>query len=179
MKKYVLSLDHGASTGFSVLKVENESVEICEYGLINLSKMTILERYETYKALFERIFLTYKIDYICTEKLNIAGSRFGLKSILPLTELKAIIKLLAESYRCEILESNPMSMKKYVTGTGRADKDIMAAAIIDMFKLPQAILKPYPSRKIKVYDIIDSIAVGYYAMCIKEDNKLICKEFDV
>ena len=157
----VLSVDHGTRSGYSVFKDE----KYIESGIVTLDSVTSLRK--AHKEFF-LIFSMYKPDVLVVEKVNVAGSKFGGTNIVKLAQLQGIILLLADTFNCKVIEVNPMSMKKVITGNGKAEKREVAECIAKRWGLnPNHICLPvYYNKKdgVKTYlaDESDAIALGTY-----------------
>lgn len=157
----VLSVDHGARSGYSVFE-DNEYVES---GVVTLDSVTSLRQAQVE---FYQIFSFYKPEILVVEKVNVSGAKFGGTNIVKLAQLQAILLLLADMFKCEVVEVNPMSMKKSITGNGRAEKREVAECVAKQWSLnPNHICEPiFYKRKegIKHYlaDESDAIALGTY-----------------
>ena len=157
----VLSVDHGTRSGYSVFKDE----KYIESGIVTLDSVTSLRK--AHKEFF-LIFSMYKPDVLVVEKVNVAGSKFGGTNIVKLAQLQAIVLLLADTFNCKVIEVNPMSMKKVITGNGKAEKREVAECIAKRWGLnPNHICVPVYYKKkdgVKTYlaDESDAIALGTY-----------------
>ena len=157
----VLSVDHGTRSGYSAFKDE----KYIESGIVTLDSVTSLRK--AHKEFF-LIFSMYKPDVLVVEKVNVAGSKFGGTNIVKLAQLQAIVLLLADTFNCKVIEVNPMSMKKVITGNGKAEKREVAECIAKRWGLnPNHICVPVYYKKkdgVKTYlaDESDAIALGTY-----------------
>lgn len=157
----VLSVDHGARSGYSVFEDE----KYIESGIVTLDSVTSLRQAQTE---FYQIFSFYNPDVVVVEKVNVAGSKFGGTNIVKLAQLQGIVLLLADMFKCEVKEVNPMSMKKVITGNGKAEKREVAECIAKRWGLnPNHICAPVYYKKkdgVKTYlaDESDAIALGTY-----------------
>ena len=157
----VLSVDHGTRSGYSVFKDE----KYIESGIVTLDSVTSLRK--AHKEFF-LIFSMYKPAALVVEKANVAVSNFGGTNIVKLAQLQAIVLLLADTFNCKVIEVNPMSMKKVITGNGKAEKREVAECIAKRWSLnPNHICVPVYYKKkdgIKTYlaDESDAIALGTY-----------------
>ena len=157
----VLSVDHGARSGYSIFR----DGKYIESGIVTLDSVTSLRK--AHKEFF-LIFSMYKPDVLVVEKVNVAGSKFGGTNIVKLAQLQAIVLLLADTFNCKVIEVNPMSMKKVITGNGKAEKREVAECIAKRWGLnPNHICVPVYYKKkdgIKNYlaDESDAIALGTY-----------------
>ena len=157
----VLSVDHGTRSGYSIFR----DGKYIESGIVTLDSVTSLRK--AHKEFF-LIFSMYKPDVLVVEKVNVAGSKFGGTNIVKLAQLQAIVLLLADMFKCEVKEVNPMSMKKVITGNGKAEKREVAECIAKRWGLnPNHICVPVYYKKkdgVKTYlaDESDAIALGTY-----------------
>ena len=157
----VLSVDHGTRSGYSIFR----DGKYVESGIVTLDSVTSLRK--AHKEFF-LIFSMYKPDVLVVEKVNVAGSKFGGTNIVKLAQLQAIVLLLADTFNCKVIEVNPMSMKKVITGNGKAEKREVAECIAKRWGLnPNHICVPVYYKKkdgVKTYlaDESDAIALGTY-----------------
>lgn len=157
----VLAIDHGTSTGYAFF----EDDKFIEGGILRLQDVTKLgEAYDTYKPLF----MLYKPDMVVLEKVNVGGIRFGAMNVIKLAQLQAILRLLCYEFNIEPFEVNPTSMKKELTGNGRAEKGDVALALTNIWEvsLDDIVIPVYYKKKegIKelIYDKSDAVALGTY-----------------
>lgn len=157
----ILSVDHGTRSGYSIFRDD----KYIESGIVTLDSVTSLRK--AHKEFF-LIFSMYKPDVLVVEKVNVAGSKFGGTNIVKLAQLQAIVLLLADTFNCKVIEVNPMSMKKVITGNGKAEKREVAECIAKRWSLnPNHICVPVYYKKkdgVKTYlaDESDAIALGTY-----------------
>ena len=157
----ILSVDHGTRSGYSIFR----DGKYIESGIVTLDSVTSLRK--AHKEFF-LIFSMYKPDVLVVEKVNVAGSKFGGTNIVKLAQLQAIVLLLADTFNCKVIEVNPMSMKKVITGNGKAEKREVAECIAKRWGLnPNHICVPVYYKKkdgVKTYlaDESDAIALGTY-----------------
>lgn len=157
----ILSVDHGTRSGYSIFRDD----KYIESGIVTLDSVTSLRK--AHKEFF-LIFSMYKPDVLVVEKVNVAGSKFGGTNIVKLAQLQAIVLLLADTFNCKVIEVNPMSMKKVITGNGKAEKREVAECIAKRWGLnPNHICVPVYYKKkdgVKTYlaDESDAIALGTY-----------------
>ena len=157
----VLSVDHGTRSGYSVFEDE----KYIESGIVTLDSVTSLRQAQME---FYQIFSFYEPNVVVVEKVNVAGSKFGGTNIVKLAQLQGIVLLLADMFKCKVVEVNPMSMKKVITGNGKAEKREVAECVAKLWSLnPNHICVPVYYKKkdgIKNYlaDESDAIALGTY-----------------
>ena len=163
MNNITLAVDHGARSGYSIFT----NGKYTHSGIVELGDVKSLRK--AYKE-FNNIFAIYKPTNVVIEKVNVAGTKFGGENIVKLAQLQAVVILLAQQYGCFVQEVNPMQLKKYITGNGRAEKREVAMHIAKKWHLnPDHICVPqyYKLKKgVKGYeaDESDAIALGTYAM---------------
>lgn len=157
----ILAFDHGTNTGWCVLELKNNELKLIDKGIIKME--THSDYYEFYNA-FGDVFKKYEKNcpFLCLEKVNIAGAKFGYTSVIRLTEIRTILKLLGNERAMEIIEVNPMTLKKYMCDTSKVSKSDVANKVSDVFDIEykEIVLKAH--TKTPMYDIADSIAIGYY-----------------
>lgn len=162
-KQRILAIDHGTTSGIaSFVDGKYHISEVLHLGDIS----DLIKAYRE----FERVFYLLIPNVVVVEKVNVSGAKFGGETVIKLAQLQAMIKLLAQRFNCKIIEINPMSMKKHIAGSGRAEKQDVAEAVARRWNLnPKHICVPeYFKRKegIKRYhaDESDAIALGTYAL---------------
>lgn len=159
----ILSVDHGTRSGFSVF----EDASYITSGTISLKNVESL--CDCYSKFFE-LFSIHRPEYVIIEKINVSGVKFGGDNVVKLARLQGVIVMLAQAFNCDVVEVNPMSMKKYIVGNGRAEKQDVAKVVADKFNLIQehiCVPKYYKKKSgIKSYeaDESDAIALGVYAI---------------
>lgn len=165
----VLAIDHGSVSGYSVFKYVDNKVKLVEKGFVRFKSETTYEyMYDEFYPIFRKYEKEAK--YIFLEKVNIIGAKFNADAIIRLCEIRAIIKLLAYEHKLNIVEVNPMTLKKHITGNGKATKMEVANEICTMFELDIKDVVPKLHTKKPEFDLTDSIGIGYTGMC-KSFNK--------
>ena len=162
MNNITLAVDHGARSGYSIFT----NGKYTHSGIVELGDVKSLRK--AYKE-FNNIFAIYKPTNVVIEKVNVAGTKFGGENIVKLAQLQVVVILLAQQYGCFVQEVNPMQLKKYITGNGRAEKREVAEVVADFRGLnSNHICVPVHFKRkdgIKTYlaDESDAIALGIYA----------------
>ena len=120
----ILGIDPGtATTGFGLLKVDGKGYDAVEFGLIETDKNgSPSKRLETiYKELLN-ILKKYKPDVMAIEKLFFATNA---KTAMRVGQAQGVMLLSASMVNTEVVEYAPGTIKKVVTGDGRADKKVV------------------------------------------------------
>ncbi len=118
----ILGIDPGtATTGYGVIKINgNNTLEIIEYGLVETSKGTALPvRLMDIHAKFIEIFARIRPNVVAIERLFFATNA---KTAISVGQAQGVMFLSAASAGVPIYEYSPMTIKKVVAGSGRADK---------------------------------------------------------
>lgn len=119
----VLGIDPGtATTGYGVIRVNGgASIDVVDYGLIETSKEdepgTRLMR--IYDELVEAIIGKHKPDIFVIEKLFFATN---VKTAMRVGQAQGAMLMAAARHGLSAYEYSPMTIKKVLTGNGRADK---------------------------------------------------------
>ena len=159
-----MAFDHGASYGMAFMV--NGTLQ--RYEQNNLKKEDSLK--EFYNAVTGRV-IYWQPDVIVIEKINVAGTTFGGNNVVRLAELRAIIKLVCEERGIKCVEVNPTTMKKYITGYGKATKREVAEVLgatygIDADEIckPEYYVKGDKKGQVKKYiaEASDAIALAHY-----------------
>ncbi|MFF2531453.1 crossover junction endodeoxyribonuclease RuvC [Brevibacillus sp. NPDC058079] len=137
-----IGIDQGiADCGFSVVKLtEHGELIVLKSGIIKTSSESPLpQRMTLLYSLLMDLVETYKPDIIGCEKLFFnprqKASSDGKKgrnksaSIVMTNMATGIINLIAGRKQVQLQEFVPGTVKKYVAGSGRADKDAVIAAV--------------------------------------------------
>lgn len=168
----ILAFDHGTDSGWCVLELKGNELKLIDKGII---EMTSDSNYQDFYEEFKEIFIKYEkmCPYVCLEKANIQGAKFNFDAITRLIEIRAMLKLLADERCMEVIEVNPMTLKKMVAGTAKASKAEVANSVSDTFNIEfkDIVLKAH-TKKPK-YEISDSIGIGYVGaiqLCV--NNKI-------
>lgn len=154
----VMGLDHATSSGVAI--IENGNIIFTErFELIETGDMRLCE----FKDIITNIIEKYEPDIIALEKpahlrnANILRYLIGLYSIALEVATRRFI---------EIVTVNPTTMKKWLTGDGRADKEHVAKALQERtgndFR-EYIFYKKDPMRVKEVkYDVCDALSLALY-----------------
>ncbi len=145
----ILGIDPGFSvTGFGVLKKQNGTVFLIDYGDLRMRPT---------KSLAERIhifhdFFTEKINQWQVTDLALETPFLGknAQNFLKLGYLRGILYLLSDCHSLALHEFAPREVKQAVTGYGGASKEQVARIILQLFPRMQM-----PKK----LDVTDALAV--------------------
>lgn len=147
-----------SSTGYSVIEVVKDKIEIIDWGKI-VTKKGDFEN-EDYRMNFianeiSNIIHKWGIELVVAENQFISGRT---SAIMPLRKLLGYVcRLVYHEYKLRIEYLAPLSVKKRITGTGGATKEMVAKKIQEEYKD----IGEYSDKagKKKTSDIYDAIAV--------------------
>lgn len=165
----ILGIDPGtATTGFGLIeKHEGKDFEILEWGLIETDKETkpnirLHEIHEQMISILEK----FKPDVLVMEKVFMFNNA---KTVIRVSQAQGVILLASANsgFSLEVFEYAPQTIKKLITGSGRAKKkemDIAVRAILgsklDKKDLKDGFGKSRKMTKTYVDNAIDALAIA-------------------
>ena len=135
----IIGIDPGlATSGFGVLRKENDKIIPVSYGVIRTSSEKqnperLMEIYNEMNALFEK----YSPSEVAVEKLFFTNN---VTSAMGVSEARGVIFLAARQRNIPVIEYTPRQIKQAITGSGRADKKQMQEMIkrlLDLDDIPK------------------------------------------
>lgn len=117
----ILGIDPGtATTGYGLVRLNGGGNEVVTWGLIETSKETLKEKrldfiFEETLALINR----HKPDVFVFEKVFFANNA---KTVIAVGQAQGVMLLAASKARVPVTEYAPGTIKKMITGSGRANK---------------------------------------------------------
>lgn len=154
----IMGIDHGTSSGICIMEDGNiiyrERLELKEIGNRRLCE---------FKDRVAKLMSIYEPNVIALEKPAHLRNAEILRYLIGLYSMA-----LEEATRrdIEIVCVVPTTMKKYIAGNGRADKEDMAKAIQRIFNEDYREYIYYKKDKNKVkeikYDVVDAISLAFY-----------------
>ncbi len=124
----ILGIDPGtATTGYGVINTKGNDFDVVKWGLIETDKDGLKERrldviyQETLK-----IIKTYKPDLFVMEKIFFASNA---KTVIAVGQAQGVMLLAASHQSIRVAEYAPGTIKKVITGSGRANKKEVQQAI--------------------------------------------------
>ena len=135
----ILGIDPGtATTGFGVIKIEKQKIELLDYGCIETPKtLKLPERLNQIAQDLEELVRMWQPDSIAIEELFFSKN---VKTAMHVAHARGAImqKLSSEGY--EIHEYKPQTIKESVCSYGKAEKlqvQKMVKMILHMDHLPE------------------------------------------
>jgi crossover junction endodeoxyribonuclease RuvC len=124
----ILGIDPGtATTGFGLIEVNGKSLMVKEWGLIETDKGALPgDRLVNINEQFTKLLKDLSPDIISIEKLFFATNA---KTAMSVGQAIGIIIYTAAKAGIKIVEYAPGTVKKQITGSGRADKKMIQKAV--------------------------------------------------
>jgi Holliday junction resolvasome RuvABC endonuclease subunit len=168
MSKKCLAIDHGKTTGYAVL--EHKVTPIV--GTFTLQEKELNERLVEFYGHIDKLIQEYKPDIIACE---FPSDMINAQTARQLIGYYTIVKLLAGLYNIPVEECYISTVRKLVTGTGRAEKINVCDSLALKLKIDRSMLETpiyYKSKtdkyagKVKdyIYDKSDALALAYYTL---------------
>lgn len=160
--EYVLGIDSSlSSTGWAILTKEKRP-KLISYGKIRTEKdkkekesKDLIHRYELITKELDKLFETCKINSVVIEQPNTSRNLDITRKLVGLYQIIKFYIYLRNSIYVE--ELNTKTVKKFVSGSGNADKFQMVQAINRIFKTKFRFSENGDSDD----DICDAISVAY------------------
>ena len=154
----ILSVDQGlANFGYAVLSKTDEKIELITYGcFVTKSTGDQAERIYNLMSQLEGLIETYNPEQIVHERLFFSPPAKNMRkksaSILNTNMITGAMWYIAGKHGIPVSQFSPQTVKKILTGNGRADKTVMIKKIENMFTI-----ECLKSRK---EHICDAVAIG-------------------
>ncbi len=145
-----LGIDPGtATTGYGVVKSENNSFSCLDYGVITTDK-TLPPSRRLFSLSREILSLIkeYSPSVVGIESLYFFKN---LKTVIPVSQAKGVIMVMVEGENIPLYEFTPLEVKMSITGYGRADKNQIQEMTRIILNLKE---KPHPD------DAADGLAIA-------------------
>lgn len=165
----ILGIDPGtATTGYAVVEIKDNGVSALVFDLIETDKNgSPSKRLETIHKEMLHVFKRFKPDVMAIEKIFFAANA---KTAIRVGQAQGIMLLAAANYDAEVFEYAPGTIKKKVTGDGRADKKKIQKHLRIVFGNS---VRSKPRKKTHFDNAADALAV---ALChVLENEKGVIK----
>jgi len=134
----ILGIDPGLTrTGYGLLSVDNEILNVLDYGVIEPNKNDIVpKRLYTIYSDIEQLIQTFSPTIFSIEDIFYGRN---VKSALLLGQARGVAMLCAAKYNIPIFEYSAKKVKQAITGNGNADKtqlQYMLKQILKLERLP-------------------------------------------
>lgn len=117
----ILGIDPGtATTGFGLVNLNGNGNEVVTWGLIETDKSLLKETRLDF--IFEetlRLIILHKPDVFVIEKVFFSSN---VKTAIAVGQAQGVMLLAASKAKVEVIEYAPGTIKKMITGSGRANK---------------------------------------------------------
>lgn len=124
----ILGIDPGtATTGYGLVRKNGNGNEVVKWGLIETDKSLLKERRLDF--IFEetlRLINLHKPDVFVFEKVFFANNA---KTVIAVGQAQGVMLLAASKAKVEVAEYAPGTIKKMITGSGRANKKEVQSAV--------------------------------------------------
>lgn len=160
----ILAFDPGMSMGWSVFKDD----QYIRSGFYNFaSDVPIGSRLVDLQESIGVLIHQFKPELIATEAVNrVGGAATFNKYAYVLPAIFAFIQMEAYKNNIRILEISPATVKKQVTGSGKADKKQMLMRVNELLYE----LRNLQTVTTKNHNEADAIGIGYTAYLIAQNN---------
>ncbi len=150
----ILAIDPGNNLGYCIGKSNGNIISSGVYFLKKPSEKNNSKRLLNLLEWLHEINKQYKIEYICIEAARNMRNYTGMLSV---AEICAVIKLFSAMNNIECKEYSAKSIKKYITGSGNANKQDMIDSIKQKYNL-------------KIINDNEADAIGIFKFSIKDKN---------
>jgi crossover junction endodeoxyribonuclease RuvC len=152
----ILGIDPGtATTGFGLVRLNGKGNEVVEWGLIETDKALLKEKrldfiYEETK----RLIIKHKPDVFVFEKIFFSTNA---KTVIAVGQAQGVMLLAACKTKVRVEEYAPGTIKKMITGNGRANKKEVQASIM---KILGSRVKSEKNKKTHFDNAADALAIA-------------------
>jgi crossover junction endodeoxyribonuclease RuvC len=165
----ILGIDPGtATTGYGLVNLNGNGNEVVAWGLIETDKKLLKERRLDF--IFEEtlnLINTHKPDVFVIEKVFFATNA---KTAIAVGQAQGVMLLAAGKSKIKVEEYAPGTIKKMITGSGRANKKDVQSAIR---KILGSRVKSKAHQKTHFDNAADALAIALtHAFKIGEADKL-------
>ena len=149
MSLVILGIDPGTvNTGYGVILLKGSQFECLDYGVISASKnLKLPQRVHYIHSELRNLYKKYKPDHTAIEKVFFGKNP---EVAFKLGHIFAVCLLESEWHKSEFFEYASRFVKKSVTFSGNASKDLVQEFVTNIFSL----------KKDKKLDATDALAVA-------------------
>jgi crossover junction endodeoxyribonuclease RuvC len=155
----VCGIDPGLQkTGYGVLKVDDRDdvISVLDAGVISVSRNESLSlRLAELAAGLEEIFSEHHVELLAVEEIYSHYRR--PRTAILMAHARGVILLGAAQRGMEVVHLPATTVKRHLTGNGRATKEQIQRAVADTLELKRI---PEPP------DVADALAIGLCAACV-------------
>lgn len=152
----ILGIDPGtATTGYAFLSSEGAKLSVLDFGLIETDKNgSPGKRLEYIYNQMSKLVRKFEPDAIAIERLFFATNA---KTAMAVGQAQGVMILAASKNKKEVTEYAPATIKKLITGDGRADKKAMQRSLRSILG---AKIRSRAKKKTHFDDAADALAVA-------------------
>ena len=152
----ILGIDPGtATTGYGIITSNGKKYEALSWGLIETDKNnTLPKRLVNIYTQMSKILKEFKPDVVAIERLFFATNA---KTAINVGQAQGVMFYCAARSNVEIFEYAPGTIKKSITGDGRADKKMIQKSLRDVFG---AKVRSQKRKKTHFDNAADALAVA-------------------
>lgn len=135
----------------------NKDLSIVDSGILlsEIKSPTRIDQFERMREIeeyFTKLCKKHTIQTMCMEKLFF--TKFNQNNAEFVYGIRAILITLCLKYKIKIKEYTPIELKKFITGNGKAEKQLVQKCIMKLYNL-----KDFPEFN----DAADALALAYIA----------------
>lgn len=155
----VLGIDPGtATTGYGVIDVSPQDYDFLEFGLIETKKTETPEsRLATIYELMNLHLKRLKPDVMVIEKIFFFSNA---KTVIRVGQAQGVMLLAASQNNVPVIEYAPGTIKKVVTGSGRAKKKEVEEAVRQILGKKVSIDKTRNITRTHIDNAVDALAIA-------------------
>lgn len=181
----ILGIDPGtATTGWGLIKkIDGSDFEILEWGLIETKKETMphIRLHEIHEQMLQ-ILDEFKPDILVMEKVFMFNNA---KTVIRVSQAQGVILLASASsgFHLDVFEYAPATIKKLITGNGRANKKEVESHVrailgpkLDKLSLKDGLGNKRKMTKTYVDNAIDALAIAMCHLMKEKENAILPKE---
>ncbi|MDM8006713.1 MAG: crossover junction endodeoxyribonuclease RuvC [Phycisphaerae bacterium] len=145
-------------TGYGVILIDDEedSVRVLDAGVVRCSRSEALSlRLAELASGFSEVLDDHRVELVAVEEIYSHCSR--PRTAILMAHARGVILLEAAQRDIRVIHLPATSVKRHITGNGRATKDQMQRAVADLLKLNRI---PEPP------DVADALAIALCAACV-------------
>lgn len=153
----ILGIDPGtATTGYAIVNVENGIVTPLTWGLVETDKTELIEKrlIEIYRKI-NHIIKINKPNVLAIEKIFFANNA---KTAIRVGQAQGVMLYCAARNGVAIVEYAPATIKKIVTGSGRAKKAEIQKALRELFGKR---IRSEKKKRTHFDNAADALAIAY------------------
>jgi crossover junction endodeoxyribonuclease RuvC len=156
----ILGLDPGtATTGYGLIEVKNLDYSFVDFGLIETKKIFSpgMRLAQIYHELHNHYIPRFKPDIMVIEKVFFSNNA---KTVISVGQAQGVMLLAAAQRNVPVVEYAPGTIKKIVTGDGRAKKRQVQAAVRELLGRKVEEDKTRHITKTHIDNAVDALAIA-------------------